>query len=131
LAKRLGPDFLLDSQRNFETVTMTEKYVFKLRAVPFQIEIFLPSQDDHDQERFQRRQRVSMGGRPVFLQSVEDVVVMKLRWAASRRVKDRDDLLNVIATSGDRMDWDYVHAWADRHGTRALLDEIRRSLPPG
>jgi len=31
---------------------------------------------------------------------------------------------------GDRLDWPYVESWCDRHGTRALLDEIRRSVPP-
>ena len=28
------------------------------------------------------------------------------------------------------IDWPYVYDWSDRHGTRALLDEIRSSIPP-
>jgi len=27
------------------------------------------------------------------------------------------------------VDWEYVFRWCDRHGTRGLLDEIRRSIP--
>ena len=36
----------------------------------------------------------------------------------------------MIAIQRDRIDWDYVNSWCDRHGSRALLDEIRRSIPP-
>jgi hypothetical protein len=35
-----------------------------------------------------------------------------------------------MAVQGDRLDWDYIHRWCDAHGTRALLDEVRASLPP-
>jgi hypothetical protein len=33
-------------------------------------------------------------------------------------------------TQSLRIDWDYVHKWCEEHGTRALLDEIRQSIPP-
>jgi hypothetical protein len=59
--------------------------------------------------------------------TAEDVIVTKLRWARS---KDKDDVRDVIAVQGDAIDWDYVHTWTERHGTRGLLDEIRRSIPP-
>lgn len=55
----------------------------------------------------------------------------KLRWALlANRSKDRSDVRDVIAVQGGRIDWDYVHRWCDEHGTRALLDEIRASIPP-
>ena len=72
-------------------------------------------------------------GRTVWLPTVEDVIITKLRWAAvAGRSKDRDDARDVIAVQDveGAIDWDYVHAWCDRHGTRGLLDEVRRSIPP-
>jgi hypothetical protein len=36
----------------------------------------------------------------------------------------------VVAVQRGDMDWAYIEGWADRHGTRALLDEIRASVPP-
>lgn len=62
----------------------------------------------------------------------EDVIIMKLRWAkVAKRDKDRDDVRNIIAVQGDEaLDWDYLHRWCAAHGTRALLDEIRASIPP-
>ena len=68
--------------------------------------------------------------REIFLPTVEDVILNKLRWSQSgRRLKDVDDVRNVIAVQQDRIDWDYVYAWCDRHGTREVLEAVRKSLP--
>jgi hypothetical protein len=130
IAERLGPEFRLDPQMSFETVTMTRRHILEVVGIPFKIELFHLSDDPHDQERFRRRVQVSLFGRQVMLPTVEDVIVTKLRWALGQRSKDRDDVRDVIAVQGDRIDWDYVYAWCDRHGTRAVLEEIRSSIPP-
>jgi len=49
-----------------------------------------------------------------------------LRW---RRTKDREDVRGVIGVQGDRLDWPYIKGWCERHGTRTLLEEIRRTVP--
>jgi hypothetical protein len=127
LARRLGPAFRLDPQMTFETVTMTTKHEIFLRDSPFRIELFHLSRDAHDQERFRRRVPAQFLGRDIWVPSVEDVLITKVRWA---RQKDRDDIRNVIAVQDGHIDWAYVHSWTDRHGTTELLEEIRRSIPP-
>lgn len=130
IANHLGPAFRLDPQATFETVTLTTRHVLEVVGIPFTIELFHLSDDPYDQERFRRRVPVKVLDREVFLPTVEDVIVTKLRWAQKgRRTKDRDDARDVIAVQGDRIDWDYVHRWCEPHGTRALLDEIRASIP--
>ena len=57
LAQRLGPPFRLDPQMAFEAATATNRYVLRLDDNPFTIELFLLSDDPHDQERFARRRR--------------------------------------------------------------------------
>ena len=131
LAERLGAPFRLDPQGSFETVTMTLRHILKPVGIPFLIELFHLSDDLYDQERFRRRQRKQMLNREVSAPTAEDVIVNKVRWAAQgRRTKDRDDARDVIAVQRDRIDWDYVNSWCDRHGSRAVLDEIRASIPP-
>jgi hypothetical protein len=131
LARRLGPSFRLDPQMTSETVTGTLRHVVTLVDSVFTIEFFQLGNDPHDQERFRRRVTASLLGRAVDLPTAEDVIITKLRWALhGTRSKDRDDARDVIAVQGDRIDWDYVHSWCGRHGTRALLDEVRRSIPP-
>ena len=59
----------------------------------------------------------------------EDVIVTKLRWSyGGGRRKDLHDAQNVIAVQGDRIDWEYVTRWCDRHGTRELLEQVRQRL---
>jgi hypothetical protein len=131
LMNRLGPAFRLDPQMMFETITMTRRNVLEVVGIPFQIELFLLSDDPHDQERFRRRRRVKLLDREVNLPTVEDVIITKTRWALmSKRSKDTDDLRAVLAVQGSNIDWPYVYIWCDQHGTRALLDEIRSSIPP-
>ncbi len=127
LATRLGPAFQLDRQMSFETVTLTNRYVLRVAESEFVVELFLLSDDEHDRERFARRRRERILDRDVPIPTAEDVIVTKLRWSrAGRRGKDLDDAQNVIAVQGDRIDWDYVTRWCDRHGTRDLLDRVRQ-----
>src|SRR5205823_13997587 len=58
IAANLGPDFRVDSQMSFETVTMTSRYIIHHPATASKIEVFLFSDDPHDQERFRRRKEV-------------------------------------------------------------------------
>jgi len=129
--KELGPQFRLDSQVSFETVTGTMRWAIDVVALPFRIEFFLLSRDPHDQERFRRRRCAKIAGRDTYLPTPEDVIITKLRWSRQgERPKDRDDVRNVIAVQGDRIDWDYVGRWCERHETGELLKKIRDSIPP-
>jgi hypothetical protein len=127
----LGPPFVLDPQMTFENVTMTTRNVIHFGDQEFKIELFHLSDEPHDRERFRRRCRLEFLGRSVWLPTAEDVIVTKLRWALiGKRGKDRSDAQDVIAVQNPRLDWEYIHHWCEQHGTRALLDEIRQSIPP-
>lgn len=131
IGARLEAEFRLDPQMEFETVTGTTRHTLEARKGAFKVELFHLAGDSHDQERFRRRRRVTILGREVSLPTPEDVIVTKLRWSRhGQRPKDIDDVRNVIAVQGDRIDWDDVHSWCEQHGTRELLDEIRQSIPP-
>jgi hypothetical protein len=123
---RLGSDFSADPQLSFETNTGTYRQEIRHARSPFKLELFLLSSDAHDQACFQRRVGVALFERRLWLPTPEDVIVWKLRWPRS---KDRDDVRGVIGVQGDRLDWPYIEGWCERHGTRALLEEIRRTVP--
>jgi hypothetical protein len=130
LADHLGPQFRLNPQASFETVTKTLRHILMPIGIPFKIELFHLSEQEHDQERFRRRLRMKMSNREVSAPMAEDVVITKVRWAfMGRRSKDRDDARDVISVQSERLNWNYVNAWCDRLGCRTLLDEIRRSIP--
>jgi hypothetical protein len=131
LAAALPDGLHLEPQGSFETVTGTMRYLVTLRRSPFVCELFVCGDDAHDQKRFERRQQVRVLGRGAALATAEDMIVTKLRWSMlAGRSKDRDDVRNIIAVRGDDIDWVYVRQWCEVHGTVALLDEIRNSIPP-
>jgi hypothetical protein len=123
---RLGVEFEADPQLSFETNTGTYRQLIRHTRSPFKVELFLLSNDPHDQSRFKRRVEVALFDRRLWLPTAEDVVIMKVRWARSR---DRDDVRAVIGVQGDRLDWAYIERWCELHGTRELLEQIRRTVP--
>ena len=125
LAKELGEDFLLEPQLSFETNAGTFRQVLRHKKKTFKVEMFLLSQDPHDQARFSRRRAVPLLEHQVWMPSPEDVIITKLRWA---RGKDKDDARDVIAVQQDALDWPYVEDWCRRHGTLPLMADIRRSI---
>jgi hypothetical protein len=128
--QQLGQSYKLDPQMSFETITSTLRYRILHQASAFLIELFLLSNDAHDRERFARRRIVKYAGHDVYVATAEDVIVTKLRWSRQgKRAKDIEDVRSVVSMQNDKVDWDYVHRWCDAHGTRSLLEEIRRSIP--
>jgi len=126
VAKRLGNDFVFDPQLSFETNTGTFREELRHKKSAFKVELFLLSQDPHDQSRFARRREVRLHQRRLWLPSPEDVVVTKLRWA---RGKDKEDARDVMAVQRDTLDWAYIERWCREHGTLAALQEVRAALP--
>lgn len=126
LTDKLGPDFFCDPQLSFETNTGTFKCVLLHRETSFKVELFMLSQDAHDQERWRRRRTVTTLDRTVCLPSPEDVVITKLRWF---RGKDREDVKDVVGVQGNRLDWPYIEAWCARQGLLSRLAAVRETVP--
>lgn len=125
-SQTLGPAFEPEPQLSFETNTGTQRQEFRIPGTLFKVEVFRLSDDPHDQERFRRRQPVEVDGHRIYFPTAEDVIVWKLRWARS---KDKDDVRAVMSVQRGKLDWAYIESWCDRHGTRARLEEIRRTVP--
>ena len=129
--RHLEPRFQSDRQLRFEGVTGTKRQILSLNETDFKVELFALTDDAFDQSRFARRCRRQFLGRDVYLQSAEDVIVQKLRWLErADRPKDREDIASVVGVRQNSLDWDYIHHWCDQHGTRGLLDGIRKTIPP-
>ena len=121
----LGSDFYLDPQMSFETVTATQRYIILHQKSGFKIELFILSDDPHDQQRFARRAKVTFAGHQLFVPTPEDVIITKLRWSkGGNRRKDVEDAENVIAVQADALDLPYIRQWADQHGTRELFEQL-------
>jgi hypothetical protein len=125
IMNELGSDFELDQQMSFETITATTRYKVRHRQTLFLIELFFLSDDPHDRQRFARRLKGDINGRPVYVPTAEDVIIQKLRWSRhGKRQKDVDDARNVLAVQAGRLDIPYMRGWCDEHGTREVLEQL-------
>src|SRR2546426_4827396 len=102
--ERLGADFEADPQLSFETNTGTYRQLIRHTSSPFKVELFLLSNDPHDQARFQRRVAVHAHRPQIWLPTAEDGIIMKTRWARSR---DHDDARAALRAQGAKLDWSY------------------------
>ncbi|MEO8351744.1 MAG: hypothetical protein ABI680_08430, partial [Chthoniobacteraceae bacterium] len=86
--------------------------------------------DGHHVEEWKRRKcvRLETLKREAWIATAEDLIIQKLRWA---RLKDLQDVQNILLVQGDALDFAYIEGWCDRHQTRTRLDELRQSIPPG
>ena len=121
---KLGPGFKLDPQLSFEILTGSHRNVIHFLPTGFDIELFRLSDDPHHRVRFGRRVKIALPelDKIAYVQTAEDLVVQKLRWA---RGKDLDDIVNVLTVSAHGLDWKYINEWAQQHGTTALLDQLK------
>jgi Nucleotidyl transferase AbiEii toxin, Type IV TA system len=127
LVKLLGPAFVLDPQVTFAVHTNSTYRTIQLADSPIRVDFFFMSDDPFDREQFSRRLRRQLLEHPVYLPTAEDVIIAKLRW---QRPKDLVDATFVMGVQLDVLDWAYTTRWCDAHGTRELLEELRRKIPP-
>lgn len=130
LSKQLPPGLRLDPQLSFETVTGTHRYIIANTKTAFKIELFLLSQDAHDQERLNRRKLIKLHGRDAYVTTAEDVIITKTRWLRlQNRAKDHDDVVGVLTVQAGALDWPYIERWCREHGTWDLLMMIQADVP--
>jgi hypothetical protein len=125
IASRLGAEFQLDPQLSFEAITSTTRYNIIHLPSSFRIELFLLSDDPHDRRRFARRVQATIAGHSVFVPTVEDVIITKLRWSkGGNRTKDVEDVENILLVQAGRLDVPYIRHWTDQHSTRDLFERL-------
>ncbi|MEN3942657.1 DUF6036 family nucleotidyltransferase [Prosthecobacter sp. SYSU 5D2] len=127
--KAVDPFFTLDPQIYLESLTGTKRFILQHRTTAFEVELFIKSQDPHHLSMWDRKtqRRLVFSKREAWTPTAEDMIIQKLRW---QRDRDKMDVREMIGVQSPNLDWPYIENWCDQHGTRALLEEIRASIPP-
>lgn len=71
-----------------------------------------------------RRRRVTLAERPVWVMSAEDVILLKL---VAHRRKDQLDIEEIVRIARD-LDHDYLRSWASRLGVTERWDAFQKEL---
>lgn len=119
----LGEDFLLSS----ETVraAMTHRTMFNAihRYAFVKVDFVIRKGSAYRVEEFARRRRVDLDGHPVWMVSVEDLILSKVLWSRdSRSEVQLRDVRGIIALQASAIDWIYIERWAR---TLDIADQLR------
>lgn len=88
------------------------------------LDFIIRKTSEYRQVEFARRQRVDLGGVPLWIASREDLILSKLLWGRdSGSELQKRDARSLIDDSADRV---YLKYWADRLGIVNELEEIMR-----
>ena len=96
---------------------------------PYKVDVFVLGDDLLDRRQIERRQRVGIGDRGVWITSPEDQVLRKLTWyRLGGEVSERQwrDVVSILAIHGDRLDHDDLDQTAVLLGLTDLLEQARR-----
>jgi len=93
------------------------KLGMQLGAQGIDIDVFL-AESTFLESVLARRSQHEIGGKPVWLISPEDLIVLKI---LADRDRDRGDVQDVLFMQGE-LDRDYMRHWADKLGVRERLD---------
>lgn len=88
-------------------------------------DLVLADNNEYERLKFQRRRLIPLpNGLEVYLASPEDVVVNKLRWGQqSQSEKQWRDVLGVLKTQQEALDYEYMHHWAATFDLSAQLEQ--------
>ncbi|MBE9508869.1 MAG: hypothetical protein IMY86_12585 [Chloroflexi bacterium] len=127
LALALETDFYAPSFAIEEAIARRSHFNVIHLEQSFKVDFWVRRDEPYAREDFQRRQRVTMFGHPVWVSSPEDVILNKLRWYKISPVLDRQlqDALEVYEIQEPDLDQAYLDRWAARLEVTDLLTHIR------
>ncbi len=121
----LGPDYHADAAAIAAALLGARPW--NIIHLPSVVKIDLIPRKDTPYRRveFERRRQVDLAGVPLWIVSVEDLILSKLDWSRqSRSEQQRRDIKLLLATAFDRA---YLDEWSERLRLTELLVEIERA----
>jgi len=129
LVKALSGQFYLDEDSIRDAIRFRRSFSAIHLATSFKVDVFIPRPRPHSQMQFERRTKRIIWTDPecaVYLASAEDNLLAKLEWyRLGNEVSDRQwrDILGVIKTQGERLDFAYLRQWAAALNVADLLEK--------
>jgi hypothetical protein len=87
--------------------------------------------DELRRSALSRRKLVDLGPElgEVYLHSPEDLIIYKLwYYSLSRQTKHLRDIISILMTLGDELDFSYIEHWAEQKGVNAYWKEMLERL---
>jgi hypothetical protein len=125
LSAELGEDYYFDEQIAQTAIAHESLFNILDQISLVKIDCIVRKSNAYRREEFARRRQVVFGGVPVWIVSVEDLLLSKLYWLKDSRSETQfKDIHNLIGAAAP-LDWTYLRYWADELGILPLLEEVQ------
>jgi hypothetical protein len=125
LVALFGEDFACAEEERREAIRRRSLFNLIHFERVVKVDFVVRKESEYQRTEFQRRRRMPLDGRQLWVVAPEDLVLSKLEWAQSRhselQLRDVRNLLESVA----ELDWSYVEWWARELGVEELLQEVR------
>ncbi len=131
LIERLRDRFYADLDVAREAVLRHGAFNAIHLATGFKVDFFAKGPGEFDEVELERSERTQISADPprsAMVKTAEDTILRKLEWFRSGgEVSDRQwrDVLGVIMTVGEDLDWRHLRHWAEKLGVSDLLERAR------
>lgn len=129
LLKTLQDSFYVDENAVREAIARKESFNAIHFDSVFKVDIFIPKGDAFSRKQLERRELrklSSTGDQMVYVATVEDTILAKLRWyhSGGRTSNTQwNDVVGMIGSSATRLDQNYLREWAETLEVSDLLGE--------
>ncbi|MSQ95804.1 MAG: hypothetical protein EXR98_14780 [Gemmataceae bacterium] len=122
-----APEFYCSRDSVIEAIRQHFQFNILHPKSGFKIDVFIPEDSDFNRSRFNRRVRIAgADGHETWFASPEDVIIKKMTYyQKGRSEKHLRDIAGVLKIKEDKVDREYIAAWA---GRLQLLDIWREIL---
>jgi len=124
----LMSEFYIDKEMITTAIALQSNFNIIHRDSFFKVDIYIPSMQPFVKEQLSRAQRQILSIEPLaeaFVATPEDTILAKLEWyRIGGEVSERQwrDVLGILEVQGERLDFDYLHRWAEALNISDLLD---------
>ena len=126
-------DFYLDQESVRDAIANRGQFNIIHPASGLKIDVMIPARDAFNASRFARAKRLIYDDDcSVSFASPEDVIIKKLEYfAAGGSDKHLRDITGMLKISGEDIDRDYIHEWAERLGVESVWRQILDRMTGG
>ena len=130
LIDMLGVEFYLDPAALERAIRTRGTVNLIHQDTSIKIDLFVAGGTPLDAQQLQRRMRVDIDGRTLFVHPPEDILLQKLRWyrkGGEQSERQWRDILGIVRVQGGRLDRSYLAANAP---VLDVADLLERALKP-
>jgi hypothetical protein len=134
LLKTLQDSFYVDEHAVREAIARKESFNAIHFDSVFKVDIFIPKGDAFSRKQLERRELRKLSSdndQMIYVATVEDTILAKLRWyhSGGRTSNTQwNDVVGMIGSSATRLDQNYLREWAGTLGVSDLLGEALEAV---